>query len=176
MSGARKFTEYLNAPEHVQDQFDRRVREVIKRQQESDEWLYSEMGDEMRHVPAEPLDVKWDKRWSKRAKSTRTPGTDEPYDRTTDPLLDVDLREVWEDLTGESIRFDRTRCPHPEHPDRNPACKVFADGFRCFACSAYGSIIDLGGLLYGIEPRGKGFHDIRRQLLSDLGMDEARAA
>ena len=38
----------------------------------------------------------------------------------------------------------------------------------CFAGCGGGSIIDLGALLYGIEPRGRGFTDIRKRLAKDL--------
>lgn len=175
--GNRKLREYLAAPEHVQDQFDRRVREAIERQREQDEWLAEELGDELGHVPAEPLDVKWDASWSKRATRPRPkPGDPEPYDRATDPLLQLDVRSVWSDLTGLDLRGEASRCPLPDHDDRFPSCGVKERFWRCNRCDKGGSLIDLGAAIYGIEPRGRGFHDIRQRLLADLGMDEARAA
>ena len=56
--------------------------------------------------------------------------------------------------------------------DRYPACAVHAGYFNCHACAAGGSIIDLGALLYGIEPRGAGFHRIRERLLAELGLSD----
>ncbi len=35
------------------------------------------------------------------------------------------------------------RCPHPEHEDKNPSCKVYAQGFKCYACDARGDVFKL---------------------------------
>lgn len=176
-----KLAEYLAAPAHVQAQFDRRIREQIEADLDAERYIAAQESDDpvapeppSRSIPTRT--VRWDERWSERAKSTRKPDGVIPYDRDADPLLDVDLREVWDVLTGEDVIRDRSRCPMPDHPDVEPACRVYADGFRCFACGSAGSIIDLGAAIYAIEPRGKGFHDIRRQLMADLGLEERRAA
>ncbi len=36
-------------------------------------------------------------------------------------------------------------CPHPEHEDNNPSCKVWHDGFTCYACQAKGDVFTLVG-------------------------------
>lgn len=36
-------------------------------------------------------------------------------------------------------------CPHPEHEDKNPSCKVYRDGFKCYACQAKGDVFNLVG-------------------------------
>lgn len=121
----------------------------------------------------------WTPAWDRRAERARNPQPSrfEPYDRNADPLLDLDLRDVWEQLTGDEPNASgRVRCPNPDHDDRWPDCSPREHDWRCFGCGAHGSIIDLGALLYGIEPRGRGFHTIRQRLLADLGMGEARAA
>jgi hypothetical protein len=61
-------------------------------------------------------------------------------------------------------------CPMPDHEDRHPSCKVTSTHWRCWSCGAGGSIIDLGAAVYGLEPRGSGYHEIRRRLLVDLGL------
>ena len=72
-------------------------------------------------------------------------------------------------LLGRPLGHDgKTACPW--HDDWNPSLHAY-DGDRgwfCFQCGAGGSIIDLGARLYGIEPRGRGFHEIRRRLIADL--------
>jgi hypothetical protein len=39
-----------------------------------------------------------------------------------------------------------------------------------FSCGAGGSIIDVGSAVYGLEPRGHGYREIRRRLVADLGL------
>lgn len=119
--------------------------------------------------------INWTGRWQRRAdwmgeNARRPEGAREPYDRATDPLLDLDLREVWTDLTGETLSGSLARCPSPEHEDEWPSCAVRARLFFCNGCPASGSIIDLGALLYGLEPRGRDFFRTRERLLAELGM------
>lgn len=125
---------------------------------------------------AEPVrGINWTDRWQRRANwmrenAKRPEGAREPYNRDTDPLLDVDLAEVWEQLTDEPIRGTLARCPSPDHEDRERSCAVRSRLFFCNGCAANGSIIDLGALLYGEQPRGAGFFRIRERLLAELGM------
>mgnify|MGYP000995828322 CR=1 FL=1 len=120
----------------------------------------------------------WNEHWDRRAEAARRRPGNAPtaYSRDTDPLFDLDLAEVWEQLTGEPLRGTVGRCPSPDHEDRWPSCAVRSRLFFCNGCSASGSIIDLGALLYGIEPRGAGFFQIRNRLLADLGMADREAA
>lgn len=177
--GHRKLMEFLNAPEHVQRQFDKRLGEAIRQSLDSERAIADLTADDplATPTPADPIPLRWDASWSKRAtRPAPKPGEPEPYSRDADPLLDLDLREVWADLTGLEVRGDVSRCPLPDHDDRFPSCTVKAEFWRCHSCDKGGSIIDLGAVLYGIEPRGRGFFDIRRQLLACLGMDEGRRA
>lgn len=124
--------------------------------------------------------INWTGQWQRRSEArkahARRSDSREPYNRDADPLFDLDLPEVWEQLTGEPVKGTLSRCPSPDHEDREGSCAVRARLFFCNGCDAKGSIIDLGALLYGIEPRGAGFFQIRSRLFADLGMDEARAA
>ena len=173
MTASRKLTEYLNAPSHVQDAFDKRLASTIRESLESERWLAEQVAGDPLATPstADPIPLSWDSSWSKRAKRpSPRPGEPEPYSRETDPLLDLDLREVWEALTGHPVRGEMSHCPNPDHSDRFPSCTVKAEFWRCHRCDIGGSAIDLGATVYGIEPRGKGFFDIRRRLLGELGM------
>ena len=73
-------------------------------------------------------------------------------------------------LTGQvPDRDGKVACPF--HEERTPSLHAYAtaaDGWYCFGCGRGGSIIDFGSLLYGIEARDAGFHEIRRRLLDDL--------
>lgn len=75
-------------------------------------------------------------------------------------------------LTGREIgREGKVRCPfHGDGEERTPSLHCYDDdgGWFCFGCERGGSIIDLGAELYSIEPRGTGFHEIRRRLAADL--------
>ena len=118
--------------------------------------------------------INWTAEWQRRseaAKAAKAAGNARtPYNRETDPLLALDLREVWTDLTGHELHGSVTRCPSPKHDDRFASCGVKARFFNCLGCPAGGSIIDLGSLLYGLEPRGRDFFRIRERLLAELGM------
>lgn len=117
--------------------------------------------------------INWTAEWQRRseaAKAAKQAGR-VPYDREADPLLALDLREVWEPLTGESLRGTLGRCPSPDHDDDVASCAVRERLFFCNGCPTRGSIIDLGALLYDLEPRGRGFFEIRNRLLAELGME-----
>ena len=67
-------------------------------------------------------------------------------------------------------RDGKAQCPwHGGGDERTPSLHCYDDGgFYCYGCGVGGSIIDLGARLYGLEPRGRGFHEIRRRLAADL--------
>jgi hypothetical protein len=73
-------------------------------------------------------------------------------------------------LTGRELGRDgKILCPF--HEERTPSLHCYErpeDGWSCFGCSRGGSIVDFGAALYGIEPRGASFHEIRRRLAADL--------
>lgn len=124
--------------------------------------------------------INWTGSWQRRSEAMkahdRRPDSREPYSRDTDPLLDLDLPEVWEQLTDHPVKGTLSRCPSPGHEDQQGSCAVRARLFFCNGCDAKGSIIDLGAYLYEIQPRGAGFFQIRERLLADLGMADERAA
>jgi len=58
----------------------------------------------------------------------------------------------------------------PFHEDTDPSLHVYDEtGWSCFGCGRGGTIIDLGAAMWNIEPRGKGYHEIRRRLQVTLG-------
>lgn len=176
-------TGYLRAPAAVQDAFDRQIGRAIAAELDLERRLELDHADDelfdaerMRAIRF-PRRVRWDRSWQRRATRPQPkPGQRAPYSRETDPLFDLDLREVWADLTGDEIRGVLAPCPNPDHDDRFPSCAVRDRLFFCNACGSSGSIVDLGALLYGIQPRGSGFFEIRNRLLAELGLDEGRAA
>lgn len=73
-------------------------------------------------------------------------------------------------LTGREVGRDGKMCC-PFHEDRTPSLHAYSAperGWVCYGCQRGGSIIDFGAALYDIAPRGRGFHEIRRRLASDL--------
>lgn len=86
-----------------------------------------------------------------------------------DELLTIPASEYVPLLTGHQVGRDgKAICPL--HDERTPSLHAYPDdqGWWCFGCQRGGTIIDLGAAIYGINPRGRGFHDIRRRLASDL--------
>lgn len=67
------------------------------------------------------------------------------------------------------------RCPLPGHEDRTPSFYCYPTpeaGTYCFGCGRGGSLVDFAAALWNVEPRGRGFHDLRRRLASELlGME-----
>lgn len=103
--------------------------------------------------------------------STSSRSTRVVFDRWGDPLQAIPPREYVQALTGVEVSSSgRARCVLPDHEDRTPSFHVYDDGWCCFGCNRGGTIIDFGAAWYGIEPRGSGYHEIRRRLLVDLGL------
>jgi len=73
-------------------------------------------------------------------------------------------------LTGRDLGRDgKVACPF--HEERTPSLHAYDDpdrGWCCYGCGRGGSIIDFGAELYGVEPRGAGYHEIRRRLAAEL--------
>lgn len=101
-----------------------------------------------------------------------------PY---ADVLQAIPIAEAVEVLTGQAVGRDgKARCPvHAGGRERTPSLHIYTDGpgpgsWFCFGCKRGGSLIDFGALLYGLEPRGRGYHEIRRQLAAQLlGSEQA---
>jgi len=94
---------------------------------------------------------------------------------TDDLLMGLPAVIYAEALTGQEIGRDgKIGCPF--HEDRTPSLHVYehpktpgsVPGWKCYGCNRSGSIIDFGAALYGLEPRGRGFHEIRKRLEADL--------
>jgi hypothetical protein len=86
-----------------------------------------------------------------------------------DPLKGISGHVYFEAVAGISVPPSGwVSCPMPDHEDVHPSCRVTDTRWRCWSCGAGGSIIDLGEAVYGIEPRGQGFREIRRRLAADL--------
>ena len=94
-----------------------------------------------------------------------------------DPLLGIPATVYVEALTGREVgRDSKVRCPF--HDDHTPSLHAFDDparGWACFGCDRGGTIIDFGAALWEIEPRGAGYHEIRRRLAGALLGREAAA-
>ena len=61
----------------------------------------------------------------------------------------------------------KIRCPSPAHPDRTPSCSIRPKRWRCFGCGRKGDVLDLIGLLDGLD----GFGDQLRAALRYQGLD-----
>lgn len=94
------------------------------------------------------------------------------WDFARSAVDDLKAQEYVPALTGEEPRFGFVRCPfHGNGEERTPSLKLYPDGhWSCHACRLGGTVIDFGAALYGITPRGRGFHEIRRRLAEDLGV------
>ena len=97
-------------------------------------------------------------------------GTARPIGVGDDPLLAIPPTVYVEALTGRQVGRDgKIACPF--HEDRTPSLHVYPTverGWCCHAGCGGGTVIDFGAKLYGIEPRGAGFHQIRQRLEADL--------
>lgn len=97
-----------------------------------------------------------------------------------DPLLKIAATEYVPLLTGRPLGRDgKTVCPfHGGGQERTPSFHAYPGdgGWACFgSCPAPpgcrhlgGDMIAFGAALYGLAPRGAGYHEIRRRLAADL--------
>lgn len=101
--------------------------------------------------------------------------------RGHDSLHAVPASDYIPRLTGREVSRDgKTRCPwHGGGEERTPSLHAYPDpsrGWFCFGCETGGSIIDFGARLWGIDPRGRGYHEIVERLAAALGVSLAEAA
>jgi hypothetical protein len=91
-----------------------------------------------------------------------------PPPAADDALRGIPATDYVPALVGCELVAGKVPCPF--HEDRTPSLHCYPDdgGWHCFGCGAGGSIIDFGAGLYDIEPRGSGYHEIRRRLAGDL--------
>ncbi len=107
------------------------------------------------------------------AKREASRGVPAARGRDDDALMEISPTVYVAILTGREIGRDgKVDCPfHDGGDERTASLHVYDDparGWYCFACGRGGTIVDLAAELYGIEPRGQGFHDIRRRLIDEL--------
>ena len=98
----------------------------------------------------------------------RPPG---PHRKSRDALLNVEPKRYVSVLTGQQVGRNR-KVSCPLHEDSTPSLHVYDDpgrGWFCFGCRRGGSIYDLAGALWDIEPRGAGFAALREGLYVALG-------
>lgn len=100
-----------------------------------------------------------------------------PRRSSRDALLNVEPERYVAVLTGQQVgRSRKVSCPL--HEDSTPSLQVYRDpsrGWFCFGCRRGGSIYDLAGAVWGIEPRGAGFTALREGLHVALGHAPGRA-
>jgi hypothetical protein len=98
--------------------------------------------------------------------------------RADDPLMGIPSDLYVPALTGrEPDNAGYVQCPfHSGGAERTPSLKVWDDptrGWMCFgSCqtggTTGGTIIDFAAHLYGLAPRGAGYHQVRERLESEL--------
>lgn len=83
-----------------------------------------------------------------------------------DWLLELAPQQYVSVLTGQPVgRTHKIRCPL--HPDQTPSLHVYDDparGWYCFGCRRGGTVYDLAGGMWSIEPRGSGMAALRAGL------------
>jgi hypothetical protein len=103
-----------------------------------------------------------------RAPLLRRPRSEQRSERTLidRELLAIPAAEYVRVLSGRSPnREGKVQCPF--HADSDPSLQLYPDGgFYCFGsgCRKGGTIFDFAGYLWGINPRGAGFLELRNRL------------
>jgi CHC2 zinc finger len=93
-----------------------------------------------------------------------------------EPLLSIPAPVYVEALAGLIPGRDgKVACPF--HEDRTPSLHVYEGdgGWYCFGCGRGGSVIDFAAELFGIEPRGEGFRQLRERIAARLLSAEVAA-
>lgn len=158
--------------------------EAIAANLELDRWLAEQLADDpLANLagPSDPVDVRWDAGWARRAAAIRkvaaNPNDDFIPLRDADPLVEIPTAVYVEAITGEPVpRGGSMRCPLPDHDDRSPSFRAMRNGWRCYGCQRSGSIYDFAAILWGVEPRGPGFRQLQAELRSTFGLEGAQAA
>jgi hypothetical protein len=107
------------------------------------------------------------------AQSTSTSsGRVELLQWSDDPLKRVPASVYLPLISGVEVSATGTcRCPHPDHEDRHPSCKAYGPRWKCFACGAGGTVIDLGELYSGIPASGASYWELRDWIIDRLGSE-----
>lgn len=89
-----------------------------------------------------------------------------------DALRAIPATEYVPALTGRALGRDgKTTCPvHAGGEERTASLHAYSgdQGWFCFGCDRGGTIIDMGAALFGLEPRGAGYVEIRRRVAAAL--------
>jgi hypothetical protein len=92
-----------------------------------------------------------------------------------DPLLSIPPRAYVADLLGRRPGRDgKVACPF--HNDTKASLHAYPTGARgwyCFSCRRGGTIYDLAAAVWALEPRGRGFIELRQRLLERYGRELA---
>jgi hypothetical protein len=160
--------EFNAAPESVKREFEEKLaaevahdREQARWEAVDGEWHPGDDNFSPFNPRRRPPETEWNDRWRRKAKRHLQPVADNRAE-----LEALDLREAWESLTGEEVpHHGMVACPSPDHEDRNPSCSVRDERWRCFACGATGTVIDLAAIVFDVEPYGAGFFEVRKRLL-----------
>lgn len=87
----------------------------------------------------------------------------------SDPFYGVAATSYIHRLTGQEPTRGFFRCPfHGDGHERTPSLKAHDTLWFCHACQRGGTIYDFAGLLWNLEPRGRGFNEIREQLAREF--------
>jgi Bifunctional DNA primase/polymerase, N-terminal/CHC2 zinc finger len=99
----------------------------------------------------------------------RAAGTHPVVAGDEDPLRSIPATVYVPLLTGRTLDgAGNILCPFHQEVEPSLHCYEGDRGWYCFGCGRGGTIIDFGAATYGIEPRGRGFHDLRRRLAAEL--------
>jgi hypothetical protein len=86
-----------------------------------------------------------------------------------DALRRVPASEYLPALTGNEVSASgRTRCPRPDHEDRNPSAKAYGIRWNCFACNEKGGIYEAASAVYGLRTEGSDFLRLRELIAQAL--------
>lgn len=163
MKPSKELQSFLDASPERQAAHWKRVREAADSESDFKRWL-AEMDDPTIWWPDPPQGrIQPSPTWNP---SYAEPLTLDAGQADPDRLDEIPPREYWYRLTGERVpEHGRVRCPFPDHEDEHPDCMVYREigrGWWCPVCGTGGTAINLASALTGIQPRGKGFHDLLR--------------
>jgi hypothetical protein len=104
-----------------------------------------------------------------KASPTRARRSALPPRETLDPLFAIGAEIYVPALSGCEPGPDwKIHCPF--HDDAEPSLHIYdaGRGWFCFGCRRGGTIIDFASHLWGLEPRGEGFFEIRQRVAEEL--------
>lgn len=86
-----------------------------------------------------------------------------------DPFHGLPALDYIEALTGQAPDRHFFRCPfHSNSDERTASLHATGPFWYCHGCGKGGTVYDFGAYLWGIQPRGLGFKEIRARLYQAL--------